>query len=70
MAYRVNPNCADTASEIALVQIGADLWNGLSNFSFTYGGPCSTVTGGSHGDARNDVYWTSSEFAAGSKTLA
>lgn len=55
MAFRVNPNCADTADEVALVDAGALLWNPPSNFLFTDGG-ATTATAYSY-NGHNEIFW-------------
>ncbi len=55
MTFQVNPNCADTASEVALTDAGAALWNPPSAFLFADGGT-TTATGYNY-NGHNEIFW-------------
>ncbi|TDB36835.1 MAG: hypothetical protein D9V44_10005 [Actinobacteria bacterium] len=67
--YRVNPNCLDAgAGEVAAVGAAAATWSAASNFSFTYGGACSSTLNPSEYNSSNDIYWAVDGFSG--STLA
>lgn len=53
-SFAVLANCADTADELALVQAGARVWAGSSNFTVTYAGATSDPY---PGNGVNDISW-------------
>jgi len=64
VGFRVNPNCADTTQERALIDAAAASWSAPADFQFIDSGTCST-TSPSTGDDQNDIFWSSSLLPSG-----
>jgi len=64
--YRLNANCADTASEHALVDAATATWGTVSSFAFVDGGACGSTANPTDSDGYNDVYWSSTGFTSSS----
>jgi len=68
--YLVNENCASCDGEAAAVQKAAATWsNAGAKFTFTYGGTTANLDAPSY-DGTNGIWWSSTYFSQGSKTLA